>query len=72
MAMDEAEERSWAELCAAHEHAVSELKVAMLVVQTKMAAGVEPTLEDLVRLQNAHVARQEIARQMQDASTRRD
>ena len=49
-----------------YEAAASNIEAAMRIVQTKMAAGVEPSLEDLVRLQNAYASQAAIELQMRD------
>ena len=66
METDEADKQSWTELRNLYEAAASNIEAAMRIVQTKMAAGVEPSLEDLVRLQNAYASEAAIELQMRD------
>jgi hypothetical protein len=73
MENDDTHGSSWAELCARHEATSSEVEAAMLVVKRKVDAGSSPSIQELVRLENAQAARNAIERQMRDlATTRRD
>jgi hypothetical protein len=61
----------WEELCELYDLAAKEVAAAMRAVMEKVAAGHTPTVEELVRLENARASRNDIERQMQDLSTTR-
>jgi hypothetical protein len=61
----------WAMLCDRYDAAVREVQAAMHVVRAKIDAAETPSVEELVRLENASAMRNNIERQMQDFATTR-
>jgi hypothetical protein len=71
MENDDTQGSGWAKLCDLYEAASSEVEAAMLVVKRRVDAGSSPSVEELVRLENAQAARNAIERQMHDLATTR-
>jgi len=70
---DHDDDSEWARLCDLYDAAAQEAQAAMKAVRDKMSAGDTPSMEELVRLENASAARNAIERQMHDfATTRHD
>jgi hypothetical protein len=72
----EHESRRWAELCERHEAAKREVDAALKVVQDKFLGlesngPVNPTAQDMARLEDARARRAEIERQMDEFMTTR-
>jgi hypothetical protein len=70
-ANEESDESHWAKLCDRYDAAVRESQAAMQAVRDKMDAGGTPSIEELVRLENATALRNNIERQMHDFATTR-
>jgi hypothetical protein len=67
--MDDGASDSLEDLCALHATAALEVQAATGVVKRKSEAGVKPSIEDLVRLENAQATVNTIERQMEELAT---
>jgi hypothetical protein len=67
--MDLSDGDSLEDLCALHATTSLEVRAAKGVLLRKSEAGAEPSIEDLVRLENAQATLNAIERQMEELAT---
>jgi hypothetical protein len=68
---DQGDDSHWAVLCDRYDAAVQEAHAAMQAVRAKIDAGETPSVEVLVRLENASAERNAAERLLQDFATTR-